>query len=171
MTLYNDCDIRIRNVPIKHARETKFLGLKIDDRHNYNGYVTVLAKQLSRIRGLLFKLSYLIPTVSLRHLYYALFYSCMTYGIAVWGGGNVTNASRIYKINRAAVNIFVEYLPEHISVPFQYVNVYRYHCSIVFHKFVTTDNFEYFNTKISNLIPVHNHSTRFISNYKYTLPA
>ena len=92
----NDCDIRIRNVQIKHVRETKFLGLKIDDRLNYNGYVTVLAKQLSLIRGLLFKLSYIIPTVSLRHLYYALFYSRMTYGIAVSGRGNVTNASRIY---------------------------------------------------------------------------
>ena len=42
----NDCDIRIRNVPIKHVTETKFLGLKIDDRLNYNGNVTVLAKQL-----------------------------------------------------------------------------------------------------------------------------
>ena len=73
----------------------------------------------------------------------------MTYGIAVWGGGNVTNASRIYKINRATINIFVEDLPEHISVPFQYDNVYRYHSSIIFHKFVTTDNFEYFNAKIN----------------------
>ena len=36
----NDCDIRIRNVPIKHVRETKFLGL-------IDRYVTVLAKQLS----------------------------------------------------------------------------------------------------------------------------
>ena len=151
----NDCDIRIRNVQIKHVRETKFLGLKIDDRLNYNGYVTVLAKQLSLITGLLFKLSYIIPTVSLRHLYYALFYSRMTYGIAVWGGGNVTNASRIYKINRAAVNIFVENLPEHIPSPFQYHNAYSYNCSIIFNKFVTTHNCEYFNAKISNLIPVH----------------
>ena len=86
----------------------------------------------------------------------------MTYGIAVWGGGNVINASRIYKINRAAINIFVEDLPD---------NVYSYHCSIIFHTFVTTDNFEYFNAKISNLISAHNHSTRFMSNNKYTLPA
>ena len=112
----NDCDIRNRNVPIKHVRETKFLGLKIYDKHNYNGYVTVLVKQVSRNRGLLFKLSYIIPTISLRHLYYALFYSRMTYGIAVWGGGNLTNASRIYKINRATINIFVEDLPEHIPI-------------------------------------------------------
>ena len=118
----NDCDIRIRNVKIKNVRETKFLGLMIDDRLKYNGYATVLAKQLSRIK-----------TVSLRHLYYALFYSRMIYGIAVWGGGNVTNASRINKINRAAISIFVEDLPEHISVPFQYDNVYRCHCSIIFH--------------------------------------
>ena len=38
---YLRLDIRIRNVPIKHVRETKFLGLKIDDRLYYNGYVTV----------------------------------------------------------------------------------------------------------------------------------
>ena len=95
----------------------------------------------------------------------------MTYGVAVWGGGNVTNVSRIYKINRAAINIFVGDLPKHIPSPFQYDNVYSYHCSIIFHKFVTTDNLEYFNAKISNLIPVHNHSTRFMLNNKYTLPA
>ena len=77
----------------------------------------------------------------------------------------------MYKINTAAINIFVEDLPEHIPGLIQYDNVYRYHCSIIFHKFVITDNFEYFNAKISNLIPVHNHSTRFTSNNKYTLPA
>ena len=36
---------------------------------------------------------------------------------------------------------------------------------------VTTDNFEYCNAKISNLLPAHNHSTRFTSNNNYIIHA
>ena len=85
----DDCKIEIRGKQLKYVRSTKFLGLNIDDCFNYNMHMSNLLKQLSKVKGIFYRLSNFIPSVIVRKIYYALFYSRMTYGISVWGGGNV----------------------------------------------------------------------------------
>ena len=69
----NDCIIRIRDRRIKHVTSFKFLGLTIDDNFSYNEHVSLLYKQLSRTKGILYRLSSYVPPIVIRKIYYALF--------------------------------------------------------------------------------------------------
>ena len=91
----NNCIIKIRDKSINYVTETKFLGVILDNKLNYNSHVTKLTKQLSRVKGILFKLANTVPPFILRNLYYSLFYSRMTYAISVWGGGNKININKV----------------------------------------------------------------------------
>ena len=86
-----DINIRIRVAQLSRVTSTKFLGVTIDDRLSHGGHLSALYKQLSRVRGILYKLSSFLPPHVIKMLYYSLFHSLMVYGISVWGGGGVTN--------------------------------------------------------------------------------
>ena len=166
----DDCIIKIRDRQIHYVKTTKFLGLHIDDRLNYNGHLIDLSKKLSRIKGLLLKLSSYVPAHIVRQIYFALFYSRMVYGISVWGGSNITYVNRIININRAALTTFRNRLPDSIPNPLPFDKIYQYNCLNSFHKYKNDVNFDYFNSKICNLTPVHDHVTRFAINNCYLLP-
>ena len=109
---YNETDINIiiRDVQLSRVTSTKFLGLTIDDRLSHGGHQSALYKQLSRVRGISYKLSSFLPPHVIKMLYYSLFHSRMVYGMSVWGGGGVTNISRIRKVNSSTLNIFTDKL-------------------------------------------------------------
>ena len=119
----NDCIIRIRDRQIKHVTSFKFLLLTIDDNFSYNEHVSLLYKQLSRTKGILYRLSSYVPPIFIRKIYYSLFYSRMIYGASVWGCGNLSNICKIDRINRSAVNAFICNLQPNITPPlkFEYI--------------------------------------------------
>ena len=167
----NDVVIKIRDRPVTHVRSTKFLGLTIDDRLSYNDHVTTLHKSLCKTKGILYKISSIMPPSVIRNLYYSLFYSLMSYVISVWGGGNITNINKIRRINNRAIDIFAHTIPEHVSQPLAYDSVYTYFCLTTFHKYVHNEQFSHFHQLISCLVPDHIHNTRFNLSHNYCLPA
>ena len=79
----NDYSIKIRDKNSKYVRSTKFLGLILDDRFSYSDHVSQLVKQLSKTKGVLLKLSHVVPSFVIRKIYYGLFYSRISYNITV----------------------------------------------------------------------------------------
>ena len=90
-------NIKIRNQLINHVTTTKFLGVTIDNKLNYNSHITSLSKQLSKIRGISYRISYWVPPTILKNIYYALFYSRLVYAMPVWGGCGAINVNKIRK--------------------------------------------------------------------------
>ena len=43
----DDCTVVIRNRSLQYVKITKFLGMTLDDRFNYNAHVRTLSKQLA----------------------------------------------------------------------------------------------------------------------------
>ena len=76
-----------------------------------------MSKVSDVIKGIIFKLSSFMPVTAIRHIYYALFYSRLSYCISVWGGSFVTNINKITNINRRAVNIFSDNIHPDIPRP------------------------------------------------------
>ena len=101
----------------------------------YSDHVSQLVKQLSKIKGVLLKLSHVVPSFVIRNIYYALFYSRISYNITVWGNGNVTGVDRVRKINKSIMDIFLNTVPNSIPGPFLYNDLYNFACSKTLHKY------------------------------------
>ena len=129
-----------------------------------------LIKQLSKIKGVLYKLFSYVPPYIIRKLYYALFYSRLPYNISVWGDSNVTNVNRIRRIYSSVVNIFMPSLPDITSQPLSYDNLYKYVCLKTIHNYLHSGFFVFCQNKIFTLIPSHD-SWRISSNNSLILPA
>ena len=166
----DDVVLKIRDKRIQQVMSTRFLGMQIDNRLNYNEHVIMLARKLSGVKGILRRLSCVVPLFIIRKLYYALFYSRMTYGIAVWGGGNITNVSKINNLNKSTVKIFSNDFNDNAVQPLSYKSVYEYYCLCFFHRYSINEYIQYFHVKIQCLIPVYNQNTRFKKNNNYSIP-
>ena len=168
----DECTIKIRDSTLSYVKSIKFLGIHIDDRLSYNVHLASLVKQLSRVRGVLYRISNFLPPNIVRKLYYCLFYSRMIYGCVVWGGGGVTLIRRIANINRAAINVFSDNLPPDVHRPLSFQDIYRSVALCTFHKYYRSDSLThlYFHVKIDQLIPTHSHNTRFVNDNNVSLP-
>ena len=103
-----------------------------------------------------------VPPYIIRKLYYALFYSRLSYNISVCGNTCVTNINRVRRINSSVVNIFMPSLPDIMPLPLSY-NLYKFVCLKTIHNYLHSGFFVYFRNKILTLIPSHEYSTRFSS--------
>ena len=78
MLLLNDCIIQ-------RVHSTKFLGIHIDDKLSWSVHISELRTKLSKSLGMLRGFSHCMPHNVLKIIFYALFYSQLTYGILLWG--------------------------------------------------------------------------------------
>ena len=63
----------------------KFFGVLLDAHLSWKPHITELSKKLARTLGIFCKVRHLVPlNKTLKMLYFSLFYSFGTYGIAVW---------------------------------------------------------------------------------------
>ena len=163
--------IKIRDNAITRVTSTKFLGIYIYDRLNYNVQTAYLTKQLSKTKGIIFELSTFVPNEILRNSYYALYYSKLVYAMAFWGGSGSTNINKISRSNNSTIDLFKIALPNNMRPSLQYNDVYKMISLSIFHKYKTKfDMHDNFYRKITNLIPQHNKHTRFALSTDYSVP-
>ena len=149
---------------------TKFLGLHIDDKSNYNSHSIKLSKKLSCVSGLLRRVSSCIPTTILKQIYCTLFQSVIEYGIVVWGGCGVTNRTRIIRAQNRALSLLSD-LPRDVKQPLSFEKLYQLRVLCQLHKYINLDmSGTYFSDKILELIPNHDHLTRFSVGENLNLP-
>ena len=94
--------VRLGNKTITQVKSINFLGIH---RINYIDQTCALSKKLSRVIGIMFKLSAFVPPYIIRIIYFSLFYSHLMYGITVWGGCGVTNINKIIKLQKRTISL------------------------------------------------------------------
>ena len=67
------------------SNSAKFLGVWIDNNLNWNEHLKQLVLKLKRNLGLLRNSKKFLPKHGMKMLYYAQFYSHLSYGISIWG--------------------------------------------------------------------------------------
>ena len=72
------------------------MGVLLDCNLSWKYHINELSKKLSRTIGIFYKIRHFVPCEILKTLYYSLFYSFVSYGIAVWG---FTYKSHIQKLS------------------------------------------------------------------------
>ena len=78
-------ELEFGDVKLKSTNTTKFLAVWIDSCLNWNKHLKQLMIKLKRNLGLLRNSKNFLPKHGMRLLYYAQFYSHLSYGISIWG--------------------------------------------------------------------------------------
>ena len=76
--------LKLGKKQIHQEKYVKFLGVLLDEHLNWKYHITELSRKLARVSGVFFKIKYFLPIDVLKSLYYAMFFSILQYGIAVW---------------------------------------------------------------------------------------
>ena len=83
---------------INHSEHTKFLGLWIDDKLNWNKHCNTLINKLKRNQTLIRTTKNLFNQSTLKLIYHAHIQSHINYGLVIWGG--MVNKETLNRIQR-----------------------------------------------------------------------
>ena len=64
--------------------KVKYLGMYLDKYLSWNYHLEILCQKLSRANGILSRLRHNVPIEICLQVYYAIFYSYLTYGFSLW---------------------------------------------------------------------------------------
>ena len=81
---YEDIIIKLLGKRLDPSTSVKYLGINIDHNLSWDCHIKEMNAKLSRTNGILSKLRHYVPKKTMLSVYYALFYSHMTYGSLVW---------------------------------------------------------------------------------------
>ena len=90
---------------IQRENCVKFLGILPDSNLSWKYHINELLKKLSRTIGIFYKIRYFVPSEILRLLYYSLFYSFLSYGVAVWGFTYKTYTQKILVLQKKTIKV------------------------------------------------------------------
>ncbi len=90
-TILNRVTLKLNGVKLFESPKIKYLGIILDNRLTWKFHTHELSKKLSRSLAMIYKIRHLCTPEVLRSLYFSLFNSHLSYGLAVWG-----NCNRIY---------------------------------------------------------------------------
>ena len=105
MKLVEPVIIRLGKKKIKRESCVKFLGIMLDANLSWKYHIAELSKKLSRSIGIFHKIRHLVPLEILKTLYYSLFYSFVSYGIAVWGFTHKTYVQKNFLLQKKIVRV------------------------------------------------------------------
>jgi Reverse transcriptase (RNA-dependent DNA polymerase)/Endonuclease-reverse transcriptase len=118
---------------------TKFLGVHIDQKLNWNLHVSHLSKKISKNLGIMWKVSYKLNSDTLKMLYHALILPHLNYCLIVWGGTSKKNLDILLKLQKKAVRIITK-------------SRYRDHSEPLFHKLKLLRISDLYKLQIANFV-------------------
>ena len=95
----------INNIQLKQEDCIKYLGILIDSNLSWKNQVNYIIKKIKRNIGIISKLRYYIDSKTLLHLYYALIYPFLTYGIIAWGNTYHSTLQPLYILQKKIMRI------------------------------------------------------------------
>ena len=114
-TVANVSSIILNNCVLERVESTKFLGVIVDDKLNWNEHISYVSLKISQILGVFRKLKYKLPVAMLRVLYNALIYPHLSYCNIVWGCTLLSNLDKILKLQKKSLDLFLIHL--HVRMP------------------------------------------------------
>ena len=97
--------LTLNNIVIKRVKETKFLGVIIDEQLKWNAHAKALNCKLRCEVGKLCRIRHVIPKQHHKELYHTLFESHLGFGISVWGGISNNKLEPIFRTQKKCIRI------------------------------------------------------------------
>ena len=97
--------IRFCRKRIQTEKYVKFLGVLLDENLCWKYHINELSKKLSRAIGIFYKIRHFVPYEVLKLLYYSLFHSFLSYGIAVWGFTYKSYFQKLFVLQKKIIKV------------------------------------------------------------------
>ena len=97
--------LQMNDIPIKHVKSTRFLGVIIDDKLSWKEHIDHLTKKLKCQAGVINRIKDCVPKEFHRDLYYTLFESHLSYCISVWGGVSQNKINPLFIVQKKCLRI------------------------------------------------------------------
>ena len=101
----DNISIKLQGIKLIPTDYVKYLGLYIDKHLSWNYHIKQLSLKLSRANGILSKLRHYAPNETLLSVYYAIFYSHLSYGCSLWSLTTNYNLDKINIIQKKCIRI------------------------------------------------------------------
>ena len=165
-------DVLFNGVKLEWVSHIKYLGVVIDNKLLFSLQAAYVYKKVSKMQGIFYSLSSLLPESTLVTIYYSLVYPIISQNVVIWGGiteANIRNIKIVLnKILRSLLNVKhdennIPQMPTndmYKSLNFlKFEDVYKYFL-LMFLQFVISKNEDLFNSILRPLIPQHHYGTR-----------
>ena len=100
-----DITIKINGVPIERVRNTKFLGVIVDEKLSWSNHIDYVASKIAKNIGIICRVRKIFSGNLLRNLYYTFIYPYLLYCNAVWGLACTTQLRKIHIRQKRIIRI------------------------------------------------------------------
>ena len=121
INMITGCNIRVNGIVLPEVPFTRFLGLWIDNKLQWNVDLSKLFLQLKRNTNMLRLEKHSLTIQAKMWVYYAHIYSHLTYGLILWG--NMLNENELTKLQKIQNKCFKLICGEEASP----LNYHRHH--------------------------------------------
>ena len=167
----NSNEIYMFNNAISRKNETKFLGLLIDDKLSWKSHTNYIHSKVSKLIGLLFRVSDCFTKTALKTLYYSFIYPHLLYGVIFWGSVAKRNFESIFRLQKRAVRILTKSQKyAHTDPLFEDKEILKLSTILRFEmcKFIHRDLHCNNIFDLASVSSVHSYNTRFNNNISLT---
>ena len=105
----NLTDINVENIIIKRENVVKYLGLKIDEKLNWNNHIESVCSSLLKYFGIFNQVKGYITKSLARQLYFSFIYSRIAYGIEVYGNCSKHNLNKLQVLQNKIIKLLLSY--------------------------------------------------------------
>ena len=152
---------------IEEVSETKFLGVILDNKLNWNAHINYITKKISKSVSILKMVKYTFPCDILKSLYYTLIYPYYTYCNLVWGSAANVHLEPLINLQKKLVRIVSKsgYL-DHTEPIFNNLKllkvkqIYDLNCDKFMYQCYNNKNYYYFKDKLITNGDFHDYDTR-----------
>ena len=171
--LNTNVNIKLEGHTLKQVKETKYLGVILNEKLNWEPHISFIRNKLVKASYLLSKLRHYVDISTLKMIYYSLVHSHISYCITTWGGAPPTTIKPLITIQNKIIRIITfSHYKTHAPPLFlklsilQIDDIYRLHLALLIHKI--SNNQVTGTHNLININNVHNHNTRLSKNNFWT---
>ena len=90
---------------LDQVKETKFLGVVLDEKLNWSQHINHICLKISRGLGIIGRVKHILPSKTLLMLYYSLIYPYISYCCIIWGSTCKTLLNKVTLLQKRVVRL------------------------------------------------------------------
>ena len=102
---HNLRNITICDMNVTCTKNTKFLGVIIDNKLRWSDHINYIKNKISKSIGIINKTRNFLNKNTLRNLYYTFIYPYLIYCIEIWGNTNDIHLDPLIKIHKKSIRV------------------------------------------------------------------